>query len=453
MSEKKLKTQIVNVSTLLQYANLTIPPYQRPYKWTPKNVNQLIDDVFTHRKKPAYRLGTIVIHEDLAGNLNIVDGQQRTITLVLITRAILYEKGNNVKDPELKKLLESLNVKIIDPEFKSDISIANIQDNYREIERRIAAMDEETILFLFTKCEFIQFILDDITEAFQFFDSQNARGKDLEPHDLLKAFHLREFSEMDEYAKTQVVNSWESIHTSELTNLFGEYLFRIKGWSKGSSSRYFTKDHVELFKGINIEKIENYPYTELIRIAHFYIDRYNSSYERKIDQHQTNYPFQLDQTIINGRRFFEMITHYKSVLDSLFITLQTKSNLIQDTAQHIFHTINTYEAKNRTGDRYVRTLFDCTIIYYMDKFGDKEISKAIEKIFIWAYSLRLNYQTLQLASVDNYVVEESNLFKTIRDANNPSEVLTVYFNTIERVKSTKTNEIENIFKKLRYYDK
>jgi hypothetical protein len=30
------------------------------------------------------------------------------------------------------------------------------------------------------------FALTDVSEAFQFFDSQNARGRDLESHDLLK---------------------------------------------------------------------------------------------------------------------------------------------------------------------------------------------------------------------------------------------------------------------------
>ena len=73
------------------------------------------------------------------------------------------------------------------------------------------------------------------------------------------------------------------MQTKELANLFGEYLFRIRSWSKGNSARYFTKVNIEIFKGINIENTENYPYTELVRIAHFYTDRYNSSYERSID--------------------------------------------------------------------------------------------------------------------------------------------------------------------------
>lgn len=34
--------------------------------------------------------------------------------------------------------------------------------------------------------------VDKISEAFQLFDSQNTRGRALYPHDLLKAYHLRE---------------------------------------------------------------------------------------------------------------------------------------------------------------------------------------------------------------------------------------------------------------------
>src|SRR5690606_14966906 len=151
---------------------------------------QLVDDIILHKNKSSYRLGTIVIHEE-KNKLNIVDGQQRTVTLILITKAILNSDfRKEIKNPELIQLLSSLDRSLFNPTFQNDISIANIQTNYKEIERLVAILDEETIRFLLTKCEFIQFILGDISEAFQFFDSQNARGKDLEPHDLLKAFHL-----------------------------------------------------------------------------------------------------------------------------------------------------------------------------------------------------------------------------------------------------------------------
>lgn len=455
MNENSLTKSVINVGNLLQYSKLTIPNYQRPYKWTAKNVNQLIDDILIHKKKSSYRLGTIVIHDD-GKSLNIVDGQQRTITLILIVKALFEEKNNEFENPILGKLLESINESIIDPEFSNEISIKNLQDNYREIVRRVSSFDEEIIVFLLNKCEFIQFVLTDISEAFQFFDSQNARGKDLEPHDLLKAYHLREFSQDDEYIKKQVVDSWESMQTKELASLFGEYLFRIRNWSKGNSSRYFSKDNIDLFKGINIEKIENYPYTEQMRVVHYYVDNYNKNFERKIDCNRSDYPFQIDQTIINGRRFFEMVSHYNKILKTTVNEDKTTclfENQLNENAQEIFKVINNYEGRNRTGDGYVRTLFDCALLFYIDKFGVRDISPVIERIFIWAYSLRLNYEAVQIASMDNYVLYDLNFFRQIKEANNPNEIATLYLRPIEKNRSTKTDDIEKIFITLRYYDK
>lgn len=449
--KQDLHKEIITVADLVRKNKLRIPEYQRPYKWTVKNVNQLINDIYLHKNKGAYRLGTLIIHDD-NGELNIVDGQQRTVTLLLIARAILEKRIISIKNPELSRLLNDLNNTLINPEFSNEISISNILINYSEITRHVATFDEDMIDFFFNKCQFIKFMLIDISEAFQFFDSQNARGKDLEVHDLLKAFHLREFSKEDEQSKTQVVETWESMETKELSNLFGEYLYRIKDWSRGNSARYFTKDNADLFKGINIEKIENYPYTEILRIAHFFIDRYNSSYERNIDLKISKFPFQLDQTIINGRRFFEMIAHYKKVFDTLSERLSNNAQL-SEIAILILNTINNYEGKKRSGDTYVRMIFDCALIYYIDKFGFRDISKAVEKIFIWAYSVRMRYQVIQLASIDNYVVYEKNLFKIISNANNPGEVLTVYLNKIEKNRSNKTEKIEELFIRLKYYDK
>ena len=81
MQQSQLQTSVISVGQLLQYGQLAIPVYQRPYKWTQKNVMQLIKDVYTFRNKSAYRFGTIVIHDD-GDNYNIVDGQQRIITLL-----------------------------------------------------------------------------------------------------------------------------------------------------------------------------------------------------------------------------------------------------------------------------------------------------------------------------------------------------------------------------------
>src|SRR5690606_24771491 len=123
MNQQTLKSEVISVSKLLQYPNLTIPFYQRPYKWTTKNVIQLVDDIILHKNKSSYRLVTIVIHEE-KNKLNIVDGQQRTVTLILITKAILNSDfRKEIKNPELIQLLSSLDRSLFNPTFQNDISI------------------------------------------------------------------------------------------------------------------------------------------------------------------------------------------------------------------------------------------------------------------------------------------------------------------------------------------
>ena len=185
-----VKTEIVTIGDFLQHKNLHIPHFQRPYKWSVRNVIQLLDDIQRFKGDTPYRIGTIVIFREDEFD-KIVDGQQRTITFLLFIKAILEHKFTSIENKSLKQLLNQIKENSFSPSFKSDISKKNIQDNYREIERRITNIGEDVIEFFLNKCEITHFVIDDISEAFQFFDSQNARGKDLEPHDLLKAYHLK----------------------------------------------------------------------------------------------------------------------------------------------------------------------------------------------------------------------------------------------------------------------
>jgi len=438
--------KIIKVRDLLTNDRLKIPSYQRPYKWTTKNVNQLFDDVLTHKDKSEYRLGTLVVHNH--DNISdIVDGQQRTITLTLIAYAIT-QKSN--KTPEEIKALKNFNPQLLGLSFANDISKANIQNNYKQIERRIADFDEKTIWFFLEKCTLVEVVLSDISEAFQFFDSQNARGKELEPHDLLKAFHLREmnnFSTEEERKKT--VEKWENMDTAKLSKLFSQYLFRIRNWSKGYSARYFSKNEVDVFKGVSPDIEENYPFAAMLRIAHFYIDEYNNSFHRNIDKNKRSFPFQIDETIINGKRFFEMIEHYQIMIDNIKSKEMSKN-------YPILETIKTYDGSFRTGDKYIRNLFYCGLIYYIDKFGDKDLSKAIDKIFVWAYSLRLKLQAVGLDSVDNFARNRGHsqiqLFKKIKETIKPNEILNLRFETLKENKSSKTEKIVEQFKSLKYYE-
>jgi len=453
-----LEKRIIKVRELLAESRLSIPQYQRPYKWTGKNITQLFADIATHKDKTAYRLGTIVFHAH-DGRKDIVDGQQRTVTLMLAVRALIKLKlrEGNLDRKDLKEQLGVLDQAMVNPRFESEISKVNIHNNYLEISRIVARSDftEELIDFLLNRCEVVTFALTDVSEAFQFFDSQNARGRDLEPHDLLKAYHLREFSESDEAAKADTVARWENSNTEELASLFAHYLYRIRNWAKGASARYFGKEDTPLFKGVNIETIARYPYVEQLRIAHHFVDHYNEQYERRIDGRALGFPFHLDQIIINGRRFFEMTAYYQDTVarikdGSKLLELGGDKGL-DGYAARILDTINNYPGMNRTGDRYVRAIFDCLLVYYIDKFGYAEISRAIEKIFIYAYTLRLKMQRVETASMDNYVLE-NNLFGLIKEATRPGEFINCNLPLLNEKRSSKTGEIETLFKNMRYYE-
>lgn len=467
----KLDKNVISVRDLLAQPSLAIPAYQRPYKWSQENLNALLLDLRVYRDKSAYRLGTVVFHQHCdAGNdtLDIVDGQQRTLTLLLLVKAIIKERLPSMKREDIKaqlnELIPSITSFLERQRFSSDISHRNLHQNFMAAVRAVSRPDftETDIDFLLNRCQLVTFVLTDVSEAFQFFDSQNARGRDLDPHDLLKAFHLREFSQAEGHLKAQSVSHWEQLESKALAQLFANYLFRIRNWANGKRAQYFSKAQVDLFKGVNLEQIGLYPYVESLRIAHHFVDDYNGQYQRQIDHQKMGFPFHLDQMVINGRRFFEMTTHYQRKIADIVDderhekashTLRILDTELDASASSVLHTLNTYKSRSRTGDRFIRNLFDCAVIFYIDKFGTQDLSQAIEKLFVWAYTCRLRMQVVQLPTMDNYALD-NNIFERIKQAVKPSDVLNWPLGSLKEseINGTKVGEIISLFKELKYYE-
>ena len=193
-----LRKTITNGEEPIKDVELCVPPYQRPYKWTARNAIQLLDDIIDAKNsnKERYRVGTLILHKTKGKEqYDIVDGQQRTITFSLLLTAL----GENS--------VEFLKQKIYDNAYNNH----NIANNYNALFRRVGLkpIDSDSAVehqremerlkdYIENRCELIVVITTDVSEAFQFFDSQNARGKALYPHDLLKAFHLREINDISE---------------------------------------------------------------------------------------------------------------------------------------------------------------------------------------------------------------------------------------------------------------
>ncbi len=423
--------EIKTIVEIFKQENLTIPEYQRPYKWTVKNTNQLIDDILLHQEKSKYRLGTMVVHDNNS-ELEIVDGQQRFITILLIAKVL---SDGNFLDKDISYFLTHL-------KFSNTISHKNIAKNYQAVISRASdIVNEKFAKFFSEQCEMVQIVLKSESEAFQFFDSQNARGKDLEPHDLLKAFHLREMNDSESSEKIAVVSQWEDIKSEDLAKLFALYLYPIRQWSKRQSARYFSKSDIDIFKGINLKKSPAYPYAQTLRMLESFTQHYKNSPDRLFDNQDVHFPFQLSQTMINGRHFFDMVSYYQKSKDNLFKEL--KEN---EQTNRIISILDNQEYKHRTGDKYVRRLFDSAVLSYWDKFGLIEIEKAVKVIFLWAYQIRLTKHSVFIESIDNHATQGIKLFNKIYEATHQKEITQLLVNFKIESKAKNSESIINLAK-------
>lgn len=99
-------------------SDFLIPDYQRPYAWGEDECATLWDDLFAFAfpgddyegfdsTSDEYFLGPIVTFKNGRGQLEIIDGQQRLTTIMLLLRAF-YDKFANMKDTQSRKMREAI---------------------------------------------------------------------------------------------------------------------------------------------------------------------------------------------------------------------------------------------------------------------------------------------------------------------------------------------------------
>jgi hypothetical protein len=466
---KSLKLAITKIGDLLLHNKITqdeegmsitdislvIPNYQRPYKWTAKNVIQLLDDIINakNENKETYRVGTLILHFDnLKSTYNIVDGQQRTITFSLLLKALMdsYNRKQSIKNENQDESdIKFLGQNLADNPY----SRSNIPNNFRILERRADNMgnnmeQKELLDYIKNNCEIIVVITEDISEAFQFFDSQNARGKKLYPHDLLKAYHLREMKDFGVEETEKVVKGWEDLPQKELSSLFAEYLYRIKEWTKGNRVWELTEQNIHKFKGIT--RHDNFPYAQFFKGAFAYADMVNQSSMPFVSGMRNLKPFQLDTPIVAGKPFFDYTKHYFEILKDIQNNDKYEGYFINDN--EIVKTLNLRKFKNGVGNRITRLLFDTSILLFVDRFSPTERPSKIDLemldqfvvfAFIWSYSLRAQYTNLGWLSAQNYIMgnpeitNSFNIYKTISDADSPVSLISELSDKVSPLQSGK----------------
>ena len=357
--------------------NLDIPDYQRPYKWDILNIDDLLSDI-TNAINSAdrygtgfkYRIGTIILHKTKNGVYDIVDGQQRIISLVLLKQCI----APGFECTILEKVFMNKVTQFIREWF-------SLKSN--EVRKKFSKAFEDIL-------EVIIIYVDKVSEAFQLFDSQNTRGKALDPHDLLKAYHLREMKKYP-YEMEHAVTKWEAKDTDKIRDLFDLYLFPIWNWSRGIKSRPFTAKEIDTYKGIT----EGSTYT----------------YARRASRAMPY--FQITEPFIAGNDFFEMVEHYIYLLRDIKSEICNNSKfkdikIVICGGKDVEMPEDMDEIKfGSAGFGYTKNLFYCALLCYYDKFHNFD-EMAVKKLFSWAFMLRVDMENLGFGSINKYAIGDEN---------------------------------------------
>ena len=290
--------------------------------------------------------------------------------------------------------------RLLSTKFSDKVTKQHLHDNAQYIREWFSSVDDATKeafnSALEDTLEVVVLTVNELSEAFQLFDSQNTRGRELYPHDLLKAYHLREIH--DKYDMQRAVLKWESKNPKSIRELFDSYLFPLWNWSKRRKSGRFTAAEIDLYKGI--EESSDYTYAKRANKAKPY--------------------FQIVEPIISGRDFFDMVEYYMQMLHDIKQELienpyfDTIKDLLIDWGPKV-DRVNTPEELDKacrswsTGMNHARNLFFCALLCYYDRFHNFDLM-AVKKLFTWAMMLRVDMHTLSDKSIDLYAIGEEKAY-------------------------------------------
>ena len=464
----EIQAEVVSVRTLVEEKRLQIPTYQRPYRWEEKNVRQLLEDILASKNagKKNYRIGSVILFSNKEKNvLEIVDGQQRLTTIFIFLKCW----NNKNKDSDSEDDKENYDCPL---EFGSE-SFDKIRDNYKFIcewiEENVKSDLNAFVKYVLDNCEFVKIVVFDITEAFQMFDSQNGRGKELEAYNLLKAYHIRAMEHDSREEKIKCDKRWEEATQYDptpkikddpnidiLKQLFDEQLYRSRIWSRQMKAEEFSKTKIEEFKGFTIDKNHpaQFPYQnpQLLQYltSKFYDTILSGTAATKNrfeygDNEHINPFVNINQQIVNGKDFFDYVETYVEIYKQMFINIGTYQ-LSEFKDFYYTHCLNycwgekTYdlikeERKNsedkdvfkpkwpasRTGDTYLREAYKSIVFVLFDKFGEKGLNKYYKQLYRIIYANRLTKSQVKYSFVSELPSEYFKIISNAKDLADLSE--------------------------------
>ncbi|EMA66217.1 hypothetical protein C462_16331 [Halorubrum distributum JCM 13916] len=221
-----------------------VPPYQRGYEWDERQWEDLwldLNRINTHVDQ--HYLGSIILLEREAGEIyEIVDGQQRMVTLSIIMMAIrdspqledpndmriddiinTYPANESARKLELADDEADANYQLIWEE-KSEQAEGQVKNAYQYYKDQIEDFDSDELHVLLDNVakylRVVETMAKDTSLAYTVFQSQNDRGKEVSPEILAKArIHGAAEDLEDEVAQREVTGRWDHIYSLLRKNL------------------------------------------------------------------------------------------------------------------------------------------------------------------------------------------------------------------------------------------
>ncbi|GAA9320642.1 DUF262 domain-containing protein [Helicobacter pylori] len=255
MANESIKGEAYQLKDILATelsAYYQIPDYQRPYQWTEENCEKLLDDLLSSYecyKESDYFCGSLVLivintdSETNAETYDIVDGQQRLSTFILLAKVLvtLYHNLNKTSRELLEKSLgdtdekkrERLHFNTMGSNAKKDFQNAlkffddldasngkdstKVKNNYLKnticLKNYLRKKEIEDInafiKWLYHKVIFIKTTCPNISMALRIFSVLNARGLPLHAIDVFKVELLKKLAK--EKDQEEFVSRWNAL--------------------------------------------------------------------------------------------------------------------------------------------------------------------------------------------------------------------------------------------------
>lgn len=281
-------------------ADFLIPDYQRPYAWDEEQCQTLWDDIFSFSfpdnnyelfdDNEEYFLGSIVTYRNDLGKSEVIDGQQRLTTLMLILRAF-YDKFSNMQDKNSKLTRDRIekclwktdtfgtadrNTLKIDSEVATDndkeeflellrtgkvakVSKSQYVINYQFFQKKIDDFLQSFPSFfpylparILANCILLPIEAESQDTALRIFSTLNDRGLPLSDADIFKAQFYKYYSKLGK--KDDFIGEWKELEEitssifypiigSPMDELFARYMYflRAKEGNKSSTTEALRK--------------------------------------------------------------------------------------------------------------------------------------------------------------------------------------------------------------------